>query len=94
MVPYHVDVEYWINETDKGKAAAIRKNVEEAVQGFAYWQKKQIGRDINPSYLNYLMVQAGAKRVVVTQPEFTVVGDTGLAVMETRNVAYGGVERD
>ncbi len=94
VVPYHVDVEYWINETDKGKAAAIRKNVEEAVQGFAYWQKKQIGRDINPSYLNYLMVQAGAKRVVVTQPEFTVVGDTGLAVMETRNVAYGGVERD
>ena len=93
-VPYRVDVEYWINESDKGKAAAVRKNVEEAVQGFAYWQRKRIGRDINPSYLNYLVIRAGAKRAVVREPVFTVVGDTGLAVMEGQSVEYGGVERD
>ncbi len=93
-VPYRVDVEYWINESDRGKTEAVRKNVEEAVRGFAYWQRKQIGRDINPSYLNYMVVKAGAKRAVVREPVFTVVGDTGLAVMEGQRVEYGGVERD
>ncbi len=91
---FRVSVKYWINESDKTKEAAIRRGVEEAVQGFSHWQKKQIGRDINPSYLSHLMVQAGAKRVEIDEPVFTVVGDTGLAVMETQNIVYGGIERD
>ncbi len=91
---FNVNVKYWINESDKNKSAAIQRNVDEAVQGFAYWQKAQIGRDINPSKLNYLMMQAGAKRTEITEPVFTVIGDTGLAVMENAAVMYGGIERD
>ncbi len=85
---------YWINESDKTKEAVIQRNVEEAVRDFSCWQKKQIGRDINPSYLSYLMVKAGAKRVEIEEPVFTVVGDTGLAVMESQSIVYGGIERD
>lgn len=94
VYPYNVNVKYWINESDKNKAAAIQKNVDEAVRGFAYWQKSMIGRDINPSYLNHLLIQAGVKRAEITEPVFKVVGDTGLAVMEDAVVAYGGIERD
>lgn len=91
---YNVNIKYWINESDKNKASAIQKNVDEAVKGFAYWQKTQIGRDINPSYLNYLIIQAGAKRVEITEPIFTSVKDTGLAILDQATVSYGGIERD
>lgn len=94
VLTYKIDLKYWINETDKIKAAAIQRNVDEAVNGFIYWQKKQIGRDINPSMLNHLIIQAGAKRTEITEPIFTKVGDTGIALVEERSVIYGGIERD
>lgn len=94
IVEFNVNVKYWINETDRVKAEAVRRSVDEAIDGFAYWQKKQIGRDINPSMLNHLIIQAGAKRTEITEPAFTVVGETGLAVMALKNVVYGGIERD
>ncbi|MEY8265076.1 baseplate J/gp47 family protein [Lachnospiraceae bacterium 64-25] len=93
-VEFNVNVKYWINETDRVKAEAVRRSVNEAIDGFAYWQRKQIGRDINPSMLNHLIIQAGAKRTEITEPMFTVVGETGLAVMASRKVVYGGLERD
>lgn len=91
---FNVNVKYWINETDRIKAATIQRSVDEAISGFAYWQRKQIGRDINPSMLNHLIIQAGAKRTEITEPVFTVVGDAGLAVMVSRTVTYGGIESD
>ena len=94
VVEFNIDMKYWINETDKTKAAAIQKNVEEAIEGYVYWQKHQIGRDINPSMLNHMVIQAGAKRTEIAEPQYTVVGDTGLAVETSRNIIYGGIERD
>lgn len=91
---YNIDLKYWINESDKTKEAVIRRGVEEAVDGFAYWQRTKIGRDINPSMLSHLIMQAGAKRAEIKEPVFTAVGDTGLAMMSGRAVAYGGLERD
>lgn len=91
---YNIGLKYWINESDRTKEAAIRKSVEEAVDGFVYWQRTKIGRDINPSMLGHLIVQAGAKRAEILEPVFTKVGDTGLAVMSGREVLYGGLERD
>lgn len=94
VIEFNIDLKYWINETDKIKAAVIQKNVEEAIDGYIYWQKQQIGRDINPSMLNYLVIQAGAKRTEIIEPIFATVGDTGIALVAERNVVYGGIERD
>lgn len=94
ILEYKINLKYWINETDKIKAVAIQRNVDEAVNGFVYWQKKQIGRDINPSMLNHLIIQAGAKRTEITEPVFTKVGDTGIALVTEQSVIYGGIERD
>lgn len=91
---FNIDFKYWINESDKVKEAAVRRNVEDAVDGYIYWQKHQIGRDINPSMLNHLVIQAGAKRIEITEPVFTTVGDTGIALAAERKVVYGGIERD
>lgn len=94
VLKFNISMKYWINETDKTKAAVIQKNVEEAVEGYVYWQKQQIGRDINPSMLNHMVIQAGAKRTEITEPLYTVVGDTGLALEASRDIIYGGIERD
>lgn len=92
--PYDVKIKYWINDSDKNKAAAVQKNVDAAVSGFAYWQKSQIGRDINPSMLNHYIMQAGAKRVEVLEPAFLVIGEAALAVLNNVEVEFGGIERD
>lgn len=94
IVEYGIDLKYWINETDKTKTAAIQKSVNEAVDGFVYWQEQKIGRDINPSMLNHLMIQAGAKRTEIKEPVFAVVGETGIAQVTSVNIVYGGIERD
>lgn len=91
---YKINMKYWINETDKIKSAAIQRNVDKAVSEFVNWQKEQIGRDINPSMLNHLVIQAGAKRTEITEPVFTTVGDTGIALVTEQSVVYGGIERD
>lgn len=93
-VEFNISVKYWINETDKAKEAAIQKNVNDAVNGYKSWQRQKLARDINPSMLNFLVVQAGAKRVEITEPVFTVVGKVGIALAVESNIVYGGIESD
>lgn len=92
--PYQVRLKYWINRSDNNKASAIQKTVEEAVVGFDHWQRAQIGRDINASMLIHMVMAAGAKRVEIEEPEFKSVAATELAVMETAEVLYEGIEDD
>lgn len=69
-VDYKIDVKYFINRSDVGKASTIQAEVNEAINEFVSWQRSKIGRDINPSRLVQMMVAAGAKRVEVTYPVY------------------------
>lgn len=91
-VTFNIDVDYYINTSDSDNAATIQAQVEAAVDDYITWQTTSIGRDINPSKLIELMMAAGAKRVVVTAPEFTVAGENYVAVLGTENVDYEGLE--
>ena len=51
-----------------------------------------MGRDLNNSYLQHLLVQAGAKRAEVTEPVYQAVADTEVAICVVKNVIYGGLE--
>ncbi|MGG1599312.1 baseplate assembly protein [Paenibacillus naphthalenovorans] len=91
-VAYNIDVQYWIGRENEEDQLSIQSSVEAAVSAYVLWQRSRLGRDINPTELIYLMRLAGAKRVVVTSPTFTVVARTGFAVAGTINIVYGGVE--
>jgi baseplate J-like protein len=92
---YSIDVAYWINRSDEGRAETIQKNVGEAVEAYVNWQKTKIGRDIVPDRLRCLMVQAGAKRVeIIKSPEFKAVGRDEVAVLLRKTVSYRGLEDD
>lgn len=92
---YAVDLKYYINSSDRGQAAAIQRQVDVAVKEYILWQETKIGRDINPDELIARIKSAGAKRAVVTEPAFKVIGETAKAQISGEpNIVYGGLEVD
>ena len=89
---YTVNITYYIDTEDIDQETAIRNKVTAAVDEFVLWTKSRIGRDINPSRLIQMVVAAGAKRVTVTHPTFTVLDNTQVGIAGTVTVNYGGTE--
>ena len=68
--------------------------VAQAVADYQTWQRA-IGRDINPSKLVAMVMEAGAKRVTVTAPTYTAVAATKVSALQGEaTVTYGGLEDD
>ena len=91
-VDFSVDATFWIAQPNRESAAAIEREVRAAVDNFIVWQTSKMGRDINPSYLTKLMMDAGAKRVEVRQPTFQSVADIAVGKLESKSVLNGGLE--
>ena len=92
-VRYRLDVVYWLDRSRATQAAALQQAVEAAARGWISWQKSRLGRDLNPSELNYRMVAAGAKRVEVKMPVFTVLSASQVALLDGEaRISFGGLE--
>jgi len=99
-VTYNIDVTYYQSTESTKSATELAADISNAVDTFKEWQAAKLGRDINPSKLIQLMVQAGAKRVVVTSPTYTHLSDgrgtpvtaPQYAVVGTVTVTNGGYE--
>ena len=65
-----------------------------AINDYINWQKSEIGRDINPDVLRQKILNAGAKRVDINSPNFTVVDEDSVASLTMQSVTYGGLEND
>lgn len=93
-VQYTINLTYYINRSDRAKAVTIQAEVAKAVDNYKTWQRA-IGRDINPSQLVRMVMDAGAKRVTVTAPEYTAVDATKVSTLQGDAVFnYGGLEDD
>jgi phage-related baseplate assembly protein len=93
-VEYSINATYYINRSDSAQAVTIQEAVNRAVSDYVTWQRA-IGRDINPSKLTALIMAAGAKRVVVASPTYTVVDATSIPKLSgSPLVSYGGLEND
>lgn len=91
---YDISLDYYIPASSKSAVSTIQADVETAVSIYNTWQTERIGRDINPSYLIQKVMEAGAKRVVVESPVFTVLDESTVARTGTVTVNFGGVEDD
>lgn len=91
---YNIDLTYYIPSSSKAAVSTIQADVTTAVSIYNTWQTERIGRDINPSYLIQKVMEAGAKRVTVASPTFTVLNENTIAKAGTINIKYGGVEDD
>lgn len=94
LIPYDLEVEYFINQSDSNRAISIKTRVEESIRNYEVWQKSKMGRDINPNELIRLILAAGAKRAEITSPNFTVVGTESVASLHSETISYGGLEDD
>ena len=93
-VQYTINLTYYINRSDSAKAVTIQAEVAKAVDNYKTWQRA-IGRDINPSQLVRMVMDAGAKRVMVTAPEYTPVDAIKVSALQGDAVInYGGLEDD
>lgn len=90
---YAINMTYYINKSDGAQAAVIQAAVAAAVAEYQIWQRR-IGRDIMPSKLIQLVMEAGAKRVAVTSPVYTAVSAYNIASASSVSVTYGGLEDD
>jgi len=91
---YTVSLTYWIDRSRASEVTAIQTAVTAAVSSFVIWQKSKLGRDINPSELISRIVMAGALRVNVTNPVYSEVELSEIAVASTITVNYGGLSDD
>lgn len=93
-VQYTINLTYYINRSDSAKAVTIQAEVAKAVDNYKTWQRA-IGRDINPSQLVRMVMDAGAKRVTVTAPEYTAVDAIKVSALQgDAAINYGGLEDD
>lgn len=93
-IAYNIELTYYINRSDSARAVAIQAAVAQAVEDYKVWQRT-IGRDVNPSQLAAMVMEAGAKRVTVTAPTFATVAATKVAALSgSASVTYGGLEDD
>ena len=92
-VEYDIDFKYYIGSNDFKRATAIQSSVNKAVDEYIKWQRS-VGKDINPDNLTKLVIEAGAKRVVITSPQFTAVDGIKVAKLRNKTVTYMGIEEE
>lgn len=91
---YNINLTYYINSDDSQYTEQIVAAVNKAVEEYISWQSARLGRDINPSELIARVMTAGAKRVNVTAPAYTVLSRSQVAKLGTKTVTLGAVEDD
>lgn len=99
LATYSINLTYWTDKHSKKPLTEIQSAVSEAVNEYIAWQAGKIGRDINPSYLEWLLADTGIKRVAITSPVFTELrnGDDHsvpqvASISGTPIITYGGQE--
>ena len=98
IVPYDIAFTYYTQTGSPKSGAGIAAELQAAVNEYAAWQCAKLGRDINPSRLQSLLMGTGIKRVELTSPVFTVLKDGAgrdapqVARLENVTIINGGVE--
>lgn len=92
-VSYEIEFTYYISSANRDMEETIKAAVETACQNYISWQK-EIGKNITPSQLVYLVMAAGAQSVEVKKPAYMVLQDSQLAAAQEPVIHYGGLRDD
>lgn len=93
-ITYDIDFTYYTLNGGPLPAESVAQNVADAVKQFKEWQAGKLGRDIDPSELNFLIKKAGVKRVEIRSPIFTVVDEKSVAEIGNTTIVDGGAESE
>lgn len=91
-IEFDIEATYYIPRDKAATTKEIKQAVELATENYTLWQTSKMGRDINPSYFNAMLMESGIKRVDITTPVFTEIPKGSVAVLRNCNVTFGGAE--
>lgn len=91
-IEFDINATYYIATDKAASTVEIKRAVELATENYILWQTSKMGRDINPSYFNAMLMESGIKRVEIANPAFTEIPKGSVAVVKACNVTFGGVE--
>lgn len=91
-VDFDIEATYYIPKDKEASTKEIKRAVDLAVESYELWQTSKMGRDINPSYFNAILMDSGIKRIEITKPVFTKIPKGSVAVLKKCTVTFGGVE--
>ena len=93
-VNYQITATWYLSKDDINRINQVKDQVSKAVEDYRIWQQSKIGADINPDVLIEYVRKAGAKRIVITEPEYKMVQQSEVAqcLASAVNLTYGGVE--
>ena len=83
QVPYNIRFIYYIPMTPQNPPLLCRPMCRRQPIAFIAWQSGKLGRDINPSKLYQMLMDAGIKRLELQEPVFTVLRDGKLELGRT-----------
>ena len=91
-IPFDIEAVYYISRDKSASTKEIQRAVDLAEENYILWQTSKMGRDINPSYFNAMLMESGIKRVEIVKPAFTTIPKGSVAVIRDCNISFGGVE--
>lgn len=91
-VKFDIEATYYIPTDKAASTKEIKQAVELGTENYILWQTSKMGRDINPSYFNAMLMESGIKRVEITKPAFTQIPKGSVAVIGNCTVTFGGAE--
>lgn len=91
-VAYDVDCTWWVDPGDASQVGVIQNRVAKAAQEFVAWQAARLGRDLNPSRLIAMLVEAGASQVDVALPVAIGLAAQELATVGSVRCVFGGIK--
>lgn len=91
-IGFNVNITYYIATDKAASTTEIKRAVELAVENYILWQTSKMGRDINPSYFNAMLMESGIKRVEIAEPVFTKIPSGSVAILNNCNTTFGGIE--
>lgn len=91
---YEIDLTYWISSKAETDIEQTQESVQKAVDNFIYLVKTKLGRAINPSLLEQMLMNAGARRVVINSPKQQELTSLQVGNNTLSNVVFGGIEKD
>lgn len=92
VIPFNIMATYFVPKEYFMSIEETKKAVEIATENYILWQTQKMGRDINPSYFNAMLMESGIKRVEIIEPLFTKIEKGNVAILENCNVVFGGME--
>lgn len=95
VTSYDITLTYYISSDNQTKESIIKTAIEGkggAIENYISWQQSNLGKAINPDYLKKLILNAGAERVNIISPVYTIISKDMVAKVGTTTITYGGLE--